>query len=340
MSTLIFATSLLGLLAASLVLWALFLRLGLWWAKVKDVTTGRIVLAVVLAVVLQLTLSIVLQFAPAASPVADLLRRVLELAAAVLIPCLAIMAVFKTSFFRAVQAWLPTLLATAVSLAFALLVLRPFLFEAFVSPTNAMAPTLLGNHWQGTCTECGAPAFCSPIPPEYAFRAETPLMICRDNFHLTQPADVGNRVFRPDRFVVAKFLKPRRWDLVAFHFPEDLSALYVMRLVGLPGEEITIRDGCVWANGEKLEPPDSLHGIEYAAELQDVPWDLWGTPDRPAQLGEGEYFVLGDFSPQSKDSRLWQRGAPGHPSFAVPESHFYGVVTHTFWPPERWRVFR
>ena len=105
-------------------------------------------------------------------------------------------------------------------------------------------------------------------------------------------------------------------------------------------EEITIRDGRVWANGEMLTPPDCLQGIEYVTKIQDTPWEVWGSPDCPAKLGEDEYFVLGDFSPQSKDSRLWQTGAPGHPPFAVPESHIQGVVTHTFWPPGRWRVFR
>jgi signal peptidase I len=165
-------------------------------------------------------------------------------------------------------------------------------------------------------------------------------MICRDNFHVTQPTDVGDRVYGGDRFLAAKYLRPQRWDIIVFRYPEDPSTLYLMRLVGLPGEEITIRDGQVRANGEVLTPPDCLRGIEYATEMRDFPWDLWGTPDHPAKLGPDEYFVLGDFSPQSKDSRLWQNGAPGHPPFAVPESHLYGVITHTFWPPKRWRVFR
>ncbi len=70
-------------------------------------------------------------------------------------------------------------------------------------------------------------------------------MICRDNFHVTQPIDRGDEEFSGDRFIVAKFYKPRRWDLTVFRYPENPSVTYVKRLVGLPGEEITIKDGKV-----------------------------------------------------------------------------------------------
>ncbi len=117
---------------------------------------------------------------------------------------------------------------------------------------------------------------------------------------------------------------------------------YVKRLVGLPGEEVFIKDGSVWINGQRLESPESLQGLRYVTDFPQLPnqMTVWGTPDRPAKLGEGEYFVLGDFSQQSADSRLWQSGAPGHPSYAVPESNLIGVVTHIYWPPNRWRILR
>jgi signal peptidase I len=165
-------------------------------------------------------------------------------------------------------------------------------------------------------------------------------MICRDNFHVTQPTDRGDKAFSSDHFLVAKFLRPQRWDIVAFRNPEEPTVLYVMRLVGLPGEEITIKDGQIWADGEMLTPPDSIRGIKYLSEIGDGYGELWGSPDHPAKLSEDEYFVLGDFSRASYDSRLWKRGAPGHNPFAVPESHLYGIVTHTYWPPGRWRTFR
>jgi signal peptidase I len=179
---------------------------------------------------------------------------------------------------------------------------------------------------------------CSPVDERY--RVQNPMRTICPNFHVNEVSEIDQRVFDPDRFLIAKFLQPKRWDVVVFKYPEDPSSLYVMRLVGLPGETIRIEGGAVWADGKKLEPPDSLRGIEYLSEMGGWHDDLWGSKDRPAALGEDEYFVLGDFSAQSKDSRLWNEGAAGHHPFAVPASHLRGVLTHIYWPPERWRILR
>jgi signal peptidase I len=245
---------------------------------------------------------------------------------------------FQLSVLRALQAWLPTLLASAASVALVFVVLRPFLFEAYVAPTNSMAPTLLGSHHRGVCPQCGQPNFRTPVNDPFGMR-ETPRSICK-HFHVARISEVDPRVLSGDRFLVAKFFAPRRWDLVAFRFPENPRQVYVKRLVGLPGEKIQIDEGAAWANGQRLSPPESLRGIEYVSELPDPHLPMWGTVERPADLGQDEYFVLGDFSLQSRDSRFWERGAAGHNPFAVPESHLVGVVTHIYWPPGRWRILR
>ena len=67
---------------------------------------------------------------------------------------------------------------------------------------------------------------------------------------------------------------------------------------------------------------------------------VWGTPERPATLAAGEYFVLGDFSQQAADSRLWQTGAPAIPVMPCRNTYLIGVVTHIYWPPGRWRILR
>ncbi len=165
-------------------------------------------------------------------------------------------------------------------------------------------------------------------------------MICRGNFHVTNVTVHNNEVFSGDRILAVKFLKPRRWDIVVFRSPENPSIFYVKRIVGLPGEEIIIKDGQIMANNEILKPPDAIRGIKYISQFQWMTTAVWGSPDRPAKLADDEYFVLGDFTMESEDSRFWQHGAPGHNPFAVPESYLAGVVTHIYWPPNRWRTFR
>jgi hypothetical protein len=167
-SSVVFAAIFVGLLLASVVLWALFLRLGLHWAKVPEVTTRRVVLTTAIVIVLNVALNVVSLFVSPSSDAQSIALGLVELATAVLVPCAAISIVCKARFPRAFQAWLPTLLVPVMSIAFLILVLRPFLYEAFVIPTNAMAPTLLGKHWQGICSECGHPNYRSPEDERYA----------------------------------------------------------------------------------------------------------------------------------------------------------------------------
>ena len=339
MVTAIILFSYLLLLVASFLLWAWCLRWGLRWAKMERVTWRCVLIVTAVVTLIQCAVVIGLLYASTNNPlIADQLA-IVKLLANVLIPVIVIMRFFKAPFFRSLQAWLPTLAGNVITVVLALFVLQPFIVEAFTSPTNAMAPTILGNHWRGSCLKCGNPAYCSPIPLEYR-TSDPPTMICKDNFHIIQPTDYVGTTFAADNFLVTKFLKPKRWDVIAFHPPDEPTTIYAMRLVGLPGEEITIKEGHVWANGKQLIPPDAISGIRYQNEMEGWDQELWGSPARPAQLTEGEYFVLGDFSPQSRDSRLWEQTTAGHNPFAVPEANILGVITHTSWPPERWQVFR
>lgn len=58
------------------------------------------------------------------------------------------------------------------------------------------------------------------------------------------------------------------------------------------------------------------------------------SPNATWTLREREYFVLGDNSPNSKDSRLWSTGP------AVPEENLIGEAFMVFWPPKRIRIIR
>ena len=338
MTTILNAGVLFLLTVSQLFLWGLFLRWGLRWAKVAPVSTKQLVVATLIWLVLQIVILVVSrQFWSVDQSLAmDFWPSI----AVVVATCLLIARVFDTTFGQAFRAWLLTLIPMSAYAAILVLVVRPCVLEAFTMPTNSMAPTLVGRHWVSVCPTCGKPCYRTPDDPNDYYRGkEVEPMIC-EAFHIHEVAEPEQKVIPSDRIIVSKYLRPQRWDMVVFRYPEDPSILYVKRLVGLPGETIVIKDGFAWANGGKLIPPDELQGLRYFDVIPDIRMTLSGTEESPAVLGNGEYFMLGDFTARSRDARLWQEGFPGHPPYAVPESEIVGVVTHTYWPPERWRTFR
>ena len=90
---------------------------------------------------------------------------------------------------------------------------------------------------------------------------------------------------------------PARGDIVAFR-KEENGHFSVKRIVGLPGETVQITDGKVMIDGEELTDHIYVSDIEYAGEAE-----------QPVELGENEYFVIGDNHTASDDSRLPSIGA-------------------------------
>lgn len=89
------------------------------------------------------------------------------------------------------------------------------------------------------------------------------------------------------------FSKPERGDVIIFRYPDDESKEFIKRVIGLPGETVTIQDGKVYINDS-----DTPLAEEY---LQVVPVGSFG----PYTVPEDSYFVLGDNRNNSKDSRYW-----------------------------------
>ncbi len=335
MATLALLATLAVTISIVLFVWFVLLRLGLYWGKVPDVTLGRLVRACLLRLVVSMVSLVLIYFLGGESRMALLALTLIELGATGVI----VMLVFHTTVAQAFKAWLPTLGTVVLAFLFAHFVTRPYLFESYTQASNNMAPSLLGIHRLATCPECGSPSYCTVRDHD----SGPQLMIC-DRFHTFESSDYGKEEYPAERWAACRFLSPQRWDIVVHRVAESPEVKFVNRVVGLPGEEIIIRDGKVWANGDELTIPPELEGIEYLSSFPEERWGnvppLWGSEEQPAKLAKGEYFVLGDFSARSRDARLWHEGAPGHPPYAVPEEYIQGVATHRYWPLERWKAFR
>lgn len=88
--------------------------------------------------------------------------------------------------------------------------------------------------------------------------------------------------------------KPNRFDVVVLHPPDDPEALYLKRVVGLPGERIDVKGGQLFISGKVIAD-------RFASETDSFDWDdLYDQPIPP-----NYYFVLGDNRAISKDSRMF-----------------------------------
>ncbi len=108
---------------------------------------------------------------------------------------------------------------------------------------------------------------------------------------------VGDRIFVDKR--AYEHSAPERGDLAVFVYPEDESREFVKRIVGLPGETIEIKDGKVLINGAVL-PESSAVRRNYYYNAGD-----YGKAGQLIKIPKDSYFVLGDNSKNSRDSRYW-----------------------------------
>ncbi len=103
-----------------------------------------------------------------------------------------------------------------------------------------------------------------------------------------------------DYLVVDEFIyyfkEPERGDVVVFRYPKNPSVFYIKRIIGLPGEKVSINRGVttiITPNGETIALPEPYVVNEDATYTKNV------------ILRDDEYFVMGDNRPNSSDSRVW-----------------------------------
>ena len=133
--------------------------------------------------------------------------------------------------------------------------------------------------------------------------------------HSMEPTFYGQ-----DRLVVSRvhylLAEPQRTDIVVFNslVPSEAEngVMLIKRVIGLPGETVELRDQQVYIDGDALAEP-------YIVE----PCRISRCSDRAWELGEGEYFVMGDNRNNSRDSRRFN---------AVPLYKIVGQVVFRYFP--------
>jgi len=120
----------------------------------------------------------------------------------------------------------------------------------------------------------------------------------------------GERIF-VNKFIY-RFESIERGDIVVFWYPNDPSKSFIKRVIGLPGETISIRNGVVYANGQPLDEP--YLDASFHTRRENL---------SPVYVRDHHYFVLGDNRDSSNDSRQWG---------LVPEKYIYGKAIFRYWP--------
>jgi signal peptidase I len=106
---------------------------------------------------------------------------------------------------------------------------------------------------------------------------------------------VGDHLF-VNKFIY-RFRKPRRTEIIVFKYPANPKQDYIKRIIGLPGENVEVKDRIVYINGKPFDEPYTIY----------VDSSRFNRYENFAQrhVPNGSYFVMGDNRDQSLDSRRW-----------------------------------
>lgn len=126
-----------------------------------------------------------------------------------------------------------------------------------------------------------------------------------------------NTIMTGDRVIGLRFAynksDPKRGDIIIFRYPDDETEKYVKRVIGLPGETVTIQDAKVYIDGEELQE-------DYLKEE----WVV-ATGPYTFEVPEDCYFVMGDNRNNSWDARYWT-------NTYVAKDKILGQAKFRYWP--------
>jgi len=204
-----------------------------------------------------------------------------------------------------------------IALFFATLI-RVFIVQPFKIPSTSMYPTLkVGDRIFVSKFIYGAKVpFINKKTPAVREprRGDIVVFVSATDLKYPEPEEEYIRIMGPVFFNKDK--KHLKW-----YAPRYL----VKRLIGLPGDKIQIKDGDVYVNDEVLDEPFIIKTFNYFNAGE------YGNESKPITVPEGSYFLLGDNSANSVDSRFWG---------FVSESHLTGKAFIIWWPVNRIRLIK
>ncbi len=116
-----------------------------------------------------------------------------------------------------------------------------------------------------------------------------------------------------------RFNQPQRGDVIVFKAPVNEEDDYIKRIIGLPGERVSVNNGRVYINGQLLEE-------KYLSSTLYTSGGLFLPNDKEVIVPENHFFVMGDNRPYSSDSRAWG---------FVPRENIIGKAWLVYWPPQK-----
>tara|TARA_B110000444_G_scaffold260319_1_gene306819 strand:- start:2203 stop:2946 length:744 start_codon:yes stop_codon:yes gene_type:complete len=160
-------------------------------------------------------------------------------------------------------------------------VLRSFIFEPFQIPSGSMIPTLkIGDY----------------------------ILVNKFSYGLRFPVT---------RFKFFDLGYPERGDVMVFTPPHD-KRYFIKRVLGLPGDKLTIKNNTLYINGKQMDyaflsedaedknyilENENLDGVKHLIRKRKIPTNLG--KNYSIVVPSGHYFMVGDNRDNSSDSRVW-----------------------------------